>query len=87
MGRQHAPPPTISGAQQVLRGLGDQPEIPWKCKEHVGSHIAEDCLRSQQGGRVHIRTATLLMFGGLLACYIHGARVRACDNALTFQPE
>lgn len=25
------------------------------------------------------------MFGGLLACYTHGARVRACDNALTFQ--
>lgn len=52
MGRQRAPPPTDSGAQQVLRGLRDQPEIPWKCKEHVGSHIAEDCLRSQQGGRV-----------------------------------
>lgn len=81
MGRQHAPPPTDSGAQQVLWGLGDQPEIPWKCTEHVGSHIAGDCLRSQQGGRVHRDSNA----GGLLACYIRGARVHACDNALTFQ--
>lgn len=29
VGRQCAPPPTSSGAQQVFRGLGQQPSIPW----------------------------------------------------------
>lgn len=65
----------------MLQGLGDQPEIPWKCEEHVGSHIAEDCRDASREGK----SAGTVMFGGLLACYIHGARVRACDNALTFQ--
>lgn len=84
MGRQHAPPPTDSGTQQVLRGLGDQPEIPWKCKEHVGSHIAENCLRSQQGGRVHQDSNTANVWR-TVGSVCTRSKMRACDNALTFQ--
>lgn len=51
VGRQPAPPPTSSGAQQVLRGLGQQPSIPWNQEEHVASRAgAEQYLRNHQGG-------------------------------------
>lgn len=54
VGRQRAPPPTSSGAQQVRQRLGEQPRIPWKREEHVGSRAeAEHYLRNQRGGRLH----------------------------------
>lgn len=54
VGRQRAPPPTSSGAQQVLRGLGQRPSILWNREEHLGSRAgAEQYLREQQGGRLH----------------------------------
>lgn len=56
VGRQRAPPPSGSGAQQVLRAL---PSIPWNWREHSGSRAAaEQYLRIWLGRRLHGDTNT-----------------------------
>lgn len=58
-GRHRAPPPTSSGAQQVLRGLGVTEakcslELRGLAWEHAGSRAgAEHYLRNRWGGGLH----------------------------------
>lgn len=81
VGRQQAPEP-----QQVLRGLGQQPRLPWKREEHVGSHAsAEHYLRNQRGGTHRRDSNTEWMFDKRwLAVYMVPWWVGVCDSVLTF---